>query len=229
MPICARSSGFAVVVALVVTACRPPCPDVAVTAPMAEPPPPAEAAPPVETRPRRGPPPSACALSPDEVRARTGAYLAGLAGAEELPPSFTPVGACTSHCVDEGQYRAQAADRCDSWECMFRYAKARPWFGDGGQFAVHVIGCGARVFAEIDLAACFAKPHRCALVVDRAQAEALAGRYFGEFDVLLEWTAEAEFRWQVRHGEVELATIGVHVSGDIRPPPGAPPLRPRPR
>ena len=92
---------------------------------------------------------------------------------------------------------------------------------------MHVIGCGARVFADLDLAACFARPHGCAVAVDRAQAMALAGRYFDEFELRLEWTSDQEFRWSVSHDSVELAIIAVHVPGDIRPGAGAPtvPLR----
>jgi hypothetical protein len=162
------------------------------------------------------------------VRARSVAYLAALAGAPELPPGLETVDECTSHCV-EPRSRSGTAERCDSWECPFRYGRAKPWLGDVGRFSVHVIRCGERVFAGLDLAACFAKPHRCAFAVDREQAAALAARYLDYTTVVLDWTSDAEFRWRVVTGDVELASISVHVPGDIQPGPGAPsvPLRPK--
>lgn len=223
MPIRPRTPRCAVAVALAATTCRPPCPDVpASPAPVARPEPaPAPA-------PLYGPPPTACTLSPTDVRARSVAYLAALAGTSELPPGLETVDECTSHCM-ESRGRRDTAERCDSWECPFRYGHARPWLGDAGRFSVHVIGCGERVFAELDLAACFAKPHRCAFAVDREQAEALAARDLDFEAVRLDWTADAEFRWRVLTGDVELASISVHVPGDIQPGPGAPsvPLRPK--
>jgi hypothetical protein len=90
-----------------------------------------------------------------------------------------------------------------------------------------VIGCGARAFTGLRLAACFARPHRCAARVDRDAALAIAGSLSPSHDeMFLRWSARAEqFEWVVGQwqGGVyrEVMRIGAHAP--------AKPERPRER
>lgn len=145
----------------------------------------------------------ACTLTREGARARAQEYLAGVAGTTAVPSGFSDRGPCRSHCGRGGR-EPRGDETCASWECPYWYGPPGP--GNryrSASLEVHVIGCGARAFTGLRLAACFARPHRCAARVDREAALAIAAKQRpelaegGQLDgMFLRWSPEVdEFAW----------------------------------
>lgn len=166
----------------------------------------------------------ACTLTREGAKARAAEYLAGVAGAAVVPSEFSDRGPCRSHCVRGGR-EERGDETCASWECPYWYGPPEPGSRyTSASIQVHVIGCGARAFTGLRLAACFARPHRCAVKVDREAALAIAevqrpelaeGRQLD--DMFLRWAPEVdEFAWVMSEwhndGRIrEVVRVGAHV------------------